>query len=488
MKKIFFYNFLVICALLFVGCTDEFEEINTNNNSPVRVTPQLLLPDIQRDVINTLLGETWGIGNIVIQHTAKNQFVNEDRYLWGEFNSIWTNGYGKLRDVYNIIRLAEENNDQPTKAVALIMKSWIYSLITDTYGDIPYSEAIAAKAGINYPKYDTQEEIYNGIISDLSLANDLLANSSGVVGGDIVYNGNITKWRKLANSLKIRYLIRISKKKNPGSALSEMISDASKFPLFSSNDDNGVYNFKESSPDQFPLYSARVGSFNEFRASKTLLDTLKSMNDPRLKIYYRATPATEGTAQEEFIGIPNGLDDVTSQTYAGGQQNHSRIGSLFFENSITTEGLKIAKGVIMTYAELQFLLAEASAKGWISGDSKMFYENGIKSSFDYYGLSVPTGYFDLQTVKWSGDQQENLNKIGFQKWISFYYQGMEAWFDWRRTGIPVLTPAVSNQNGGKIPVRFIYPFIEQALNGPNRQVAVSRQGGDDINTKMWYLQ
>ena len=95
---------------------------------------------------------------------------------------------------------------------------------------------------------------------------------------------------------------------------------------------------------------------------------------------------------------------------------------------------------------------------------------------------------DKVQIKLTGNADDNLKKIGFQKWISFFYQGMEAWYDWRRTKIPALTPAISNQNGGKIPVRFIYPIIEQGLNGPNRSEAVTRQGGDDINTLMWHLK
>jgi hypothetical protein len=106
----------------------------------------------------------------------------------------------------------------------------------------------------------------------------------------------------------------------------------------------------------------------------------------------------------------------------------------------------------------------------------------------YYSVNMPQGYLDLPQVAFTGDNTEKLKKIGFQKWIAFYFQGMEAWFDWRRTGIPALTPGVSNQNGNRIPVRFIYPIIEQSLNGNNRAEAVTRQGGDDINTKMWYLK
>ena len=479
---------LFVMGISIISCTKDFEEINNNPNGPVEVTAQLLLPDVQRDVISTVLGETWGIGNIVIQHTAKNQFVNEDRYLWGEINGIWNTCYGKMKDVNKIISIGEETGDNGVKAVGMIMRAWMFSLLTDAYGDIPYTEAIKAKEGIYYAKYDSQEEVYNGILSELKTANDLLAGSAGKVGGDIIYGGDLTKWRKLANSLRTRYLIRISSKKSPSNDLKAIVGDPVNNPVFESNTDNAVYIFKSAAPDQFPLYTTRSGSFNEFRASKKLLDTLKSTEDPRLFVFFRPTPATESGATPEYIGIPNGLDDVTAQTYAGGQQNHSRIGALYYEDAITPKGLSIAMGVIMTYAELQFLLAEASAKNWITGNTGDYYQKGVASSFQFYGLQPSAAYLSLPQVALNGNASEDLQKIGFQKWVSFFFQGMEAWFDWRRTRIPSLTPAVSNQNGGKIPVRFIYPIIEQALNGQNRTEAVTRQGGDDINTLMWYLK
>lgn len=478
----------MIISMVTFSCTKDFDQINTNKNAPEKVTSQLLLPDIQRDMMNQVLGESWGIGNIVVQHTAKNQFVNEDRYLWGEINGIWNTSYNKLRDIQNIINAAEETKDNGTKAVALIMRAWMYSLITDAYGDIPYIDAIKAKSGIYYTKYDSQEAVYAGILSDLKNANGLLATTSGVVGGDLIYNGNLTKWRKLANSLRVRYLIRISNKKSPATELTEILSNPSVNPIFENNSDNATFTYKAASPDQFPLFSARSGSFNEFRASKFMLDTLKSLDDPRLKIFFRATPKTEGTANEVFIGLPNGLDDVSALTFAGGPENHSRISANFYENAITAQGLNIAKGIIMTYAELQFLLAEAVSKSWVVGSSNPYYTAGVKASFEFYGLTASTAYLDRNEVKLTENKDENLKKIGFQKWISFFYQGMEAWFDWRRTKIPNLKPAISNQNGGKIPVRFIYPIIEQGLNGPNRIEAVTRQGGDDINTLMWYLK
>lgn len=473
---------------LTIGCTKDFDDININPNAPTTVNSGLLLPQIQRDMMGSILGEAWGIGNIVIQHTAKNQFVNEDRYLWGDLTSIWNNVYDNMRDVNNIIAQSEANGENNYKGIALVMRAWMFSLATDAYGDIPYSDAIKAKEGINYTKYDAQEEIYAGILNDLKEANDLFNPNGEVVAGDLIFAGNVTKWKKLANSLRVRYLVRIAAKKDVKADLQAIISNPTATPLMESIADNGVYTFQATAPDQFPQFSSRIGSFNEFRASKTLLDTLKTLGDPRMSIFFRATPDTEGKPTEVFAGIPNGLNDVDALQYNGGPQFQSRIGALFYESSITTKGISIAKGVIMTYAELQFLLAEATEKGLVSGDAATYYNNGVNGSFAFYGLTAPAGYFDLPQVSYTGDATAKLNKIGYQKWISLFFQGMEAWYDWRRTGIPALTPGASNQNNNQIPVRFRYPVIEQSLNAEGYKGAVSRQGADDLNSKMWYLK
>ena len=479
----------ILLALCVFGCTGDFEEVNTNPNNPLSTTPNLLLTGLERDMMNSLLGEAWGIGNIVIQHTAKNQFVNEDRYLWGELNGIWNAVYDNMRDINNIITQAKETNQANYLGVALTMKSWMFSLATDCYGDIPYSQAAQGKGGMLFPQYDSQEDVYNGILSELAEANTLLAGA-GNISGDLIYGGDVQKWRKLANSLRLRYLMRISDRKDVSADMNAILNDPAGNPVFESNDDHAVYTYQASSPNQFPLFTTRIGSFNEFRASKTLVDYLSGLNDPRLYIYFRPTPATEVTADagdDKYDGIPNGLDDVIAQTYNGGQQFQSRIGPLFYEAANSAQGLEVAKGVIMTYAELQFILAEAREKGLINiGSAETYYLNGISTSFSYYGIDPDAAYFTQSNVAYTGTTEEKLEKIGSQKWAAAYFQGYEAWFDWRRTGYPALEPSVDNQNDDKIPVRFIFPRIEQSLNATNREAAIARQGADDINTKVWW--
>ncbi len=500
----------LVFAVMFtvMACDKNFEEINTNKNVPTAVTPDLLLAGVIRNTINNQVGDAWGIGNIVVQHTAKIQFVNEDRYLWGEQNGIWNTVYGNMRNLQNIIDYAEaavpvQNN---YLGVALIMKSWMFSLATDAYGDIPYTEATKGKTdGIYLTTYDTQETIYDGILADLKKANEILGTSAETLSGDLIYGGgtgSIIKWRKLANSLRLRYLLRISNKKDVSAEMNAILSNPAQNPIFENITDNAVLVYQVSAPNQWPLYTTRVGSFDEFRLSKTMGDVLTSFNDPRLAVFARPTQVSVSAGTPVITGIPNGLEDTQALSYNGGPQNISRVGYTFACLVCNDTGqappvANASRGLLMTYAELQFILAEAREKGLVTtGNAETYYTNGILANVLYYksivpadygiNLDLPADYFTQTGVAYTGDTTEKLTKIATQKWIALFFNGLEAWFDWRRSGLPALTPGSSNLNNDKIPVRFVYPLSEQSLNGPNRAAAVSRQGTDDINTPVWW--
>lgn len=500
----------LIIVLLFsaIACDQDFEEVNLNKNVPTTITPDLLLSGVIRNVINNQVGEAWGIGNIVVQHTAKIQFVNEDRYLWGELNGIWNTVYGNMRNVQNIIDFAQ--NAVPAQnnylGVALIMKSWMFSLATDAYGDVPYSEATKGKSsGIYQTAYDSQETIYEGILADLKRANEILGTSAEAVSGDLIYGGGasaILKWRKLANSLRLRYLLRMSTRKDVSARMQEIIGNPAQNPIFENNADNAALVYQASAPNQWPLYTSRVGSFDEFRLSKTFGDALSALNDPRLRVFARPTQNSVTAGNPVIQGVPNGLEDTQALSFNGGPQNVSRVGYPFAclvcnDAGQTAPAPNVARGLLMTYSELQFILAEARERNIIStGAAATYYTNGIQSNVDYYrsivptdygiNLTLPASYFTQPGVEYSGTSAQRLSKIATQKWIALFFNGLEAWFDWRRSGLPALTPGASNLNGNLIPVRFIYPLSEQSLNSSNRSAAVSRQGADNINTRVWW--
>ena len=505
MKNIRKITLLFVAVLVAGACDKDFEDINNNPNVPTVITPDLLLSGVIKNTLNDQVNEAWSIGNIVVQHTAKIQFVNEDRYLWGERTSIWNSVFGNMRNVKNIIDIAE--NTDPVQnnylGVALVMKSWMFSLATDAHGDIPYTEATQAKSdGVYLTAYDTQESIYAGILADLKKANEILGTSNEPVAGDLLFGGSLGKWKKLANSLRLRYLMRISDKKDVKAEMQAILDNPTANPIFESNDDNAVLVYLASSPNQWPLYTSRVGSFDEFRLSKTLGDVLTNLNDPRLKVFARPTEKSVAAGTPKIEGIPNGLEDTQALSYNGGPLAVSRVG-LVFACLVCNDAGKPApvanasRGLLMTYAELQFILAEAREKDLISsGDAETFYTLGIEANLDYYksitpaeyeiDLTLPADYFTQDEVAYTGTQAVKLAKIGTQKWIALLFNGLEAWYDWRRTNLPVLAPGASNLNNNKIPVRYIYPLAEQSLNGPSREVAVTRQGPDNLNTKVWW--
>ncbi|WP_069658883.1 SusD/RagB family nutrient-binding outer membrane lipoprotein [Arcticibacter eurypsychrophilus] len=485
-SKLLLSYILLNGLVLLAGCTKDFADINDDKNAITIITPDLLLPSVIRSSVNATMGEAWGVGTLVVQQTAKYQFVDDDRYIWGNRDNIWNSFYTNLRDIKKLSELAASSSQPAYEGIALILKSWMFSTITDTYGDAPYSEATAGDQNILKPKYDKQEEIYTGILKDLETANTILSTSASSVGGDLIYQGDILKWRKLANSLRVRNLMRISAKVDVKVKLQAILDNPTVNPLFENNADDGDYSYYAEAPNQFPNYTNRIGGFDEFRLSKTFSDVLQAFGDPRLAIFARPTSASVTAGAPVYVGMPNGLSDTEALKYNGGSNNISRIGSFYYENSITSAGLLVAKGYIMAYPELQFLLAEARLKNLITTTTtaQTYYEHGVSGAFTYLNSTMPSDYLTRNGVIY--DSSNALKQIITQKWISLFYTGLENWFEWRRTGFPVLAAGPDNQNGGRIPVRYKYPLNEQSQNPVNLNEAITRQGPDDINTKVWW--
>jgi hypothetical protein len=382
------------------------------------------------------------------------------------------------------------------------MKSWMFGVLTDIFGDIPYSEATKGKTDENYfPKYDKQEDIYKGILADLEKANTLLGSSNELVRGDILYNGDLTKWKKFANSLRIRAIMRISDRVNPSAALASIVNNANDNPIFTTNNDQAALQHLNSFPNEFPLYYERSGSFIESRLSVTLEKQLKALNDNRIRVFAQPTAASLEKGTPEYFGVPNGITNSDEASYNGGRNNQSVNGLLWAgKESSAVASATASQSMLMSYAELQFTLAEAAEKGFITGDAASFYENGIKASFEYWQSRIPDSftvpqkseivagedYFAQNTVAYTGSREEKLYKIGIQKWIAYYSNGFEAWSEWKRTGIPEIIAGPANANNGKVPVRYVYPFSEQALNKKNYDLAIQQQGPDNINTRVWW--
>lgn len=474
-------KFIIIVSILIVinSCTNDFDEINTNPNQPEVVTPDLILSTVISNTVNrnALIG--WNNGNIVSQLTAKINFTGFDRYDWGSETGIWDNYYGNLPELEIILAISRDELTKNTsyEGIALILKSWIFSGLTDNWGAVPYSEAIKGQTENNFkPVYDSQEDIYNGILADLVTAENLLAQGQPISGGDLLYDGDLSKWRKLANSLRLRYLLRISKKRDVSSEMQQIVTSGM---IFESNADNAVMVYPANSQvDSWPISNGRIGGFDEHRLSLTSENILKQFNDQRLFAWFQPTD-NQDDDPTLFAGMPNGLSEDNASNYNGGANNVSRLNQAFFWESPNS-----VKAPLMKYSELQFILAEAALKGMISGDAETYYENGITASFEFWNVNQDMDIYLAQNgVAYDG----NLETIMTQKWLASFMVGLEAWYDFRRTGFPsFIVPGQDNVNNNQVPVRFLYPSEEQTLNPENYQNAVSTIGGDDINQKGWW--
>ena len=473
MKIIRYTLAFVLVIFAFAGCDKGFEELNKNPNEPTKVPPGLLLADVIRNTGNNLYSTFIGgdMGECWAQHWAKVQYNDEARYIprTSVIEAIWKNFYEDVvADAHQMEKLAAADGNKIAQGAAIVMQAYAYMLLTDFYGNVPFSEAARADEGIFSPKYDNQEDVYNGILELLDQASDLLASREGalIAASDLLYGGDAGKWEKFANSLKFRALMRISGKKDVSADLQALMNK----PLFESNSDDAELVYLTSYPNANPIWETIVyGVRQEFKVNSVLVDMLVNNNDPRLPQYVGKN------ADGEYRGKPSGYFDVPNQDY--NYDNVSPISDYYLQPD--------KPAVFMSYSELLFFMAEAAQRGLISGDAKTYYEQAIKANLEKN--DVGAGYDAYIASSFAAfNPNKALEQIGTQKWLALFCQGTEAWTEWRRTGYPALTPAIDGDID-QIPSRLQYPAIEQSVNGANYKAAVDAQGPDLLTTKIWWM-
>ncbi|MEO0900152.1 MAG: SusD/RagB family nutrient-binding outer membrane lipoprotein [Bacteroidota bacterium] len=459
--------FILLTAVMLTACTANFEEINTNFNQAEEVSGALLLPTVIFDYANLAVNRNFDFGNTMGQYAANYEFNAVDIYQFTSDGRYW-GIYSILQDVKDIETFGMENEDVNYEAIAIILRSLGISQLTDVYGDVPFSQATQAADGVLTPAYDTQESIYNAVMDDLKRASDLI-DVNATVAGDNLFGGDMDAWKRFANSLRLRMLLRSSNAQDNKVAMQEIVDNSSQYPVFESNDHHAVYQYSGSLPDISP-YSLGVGrDYDYYLGVPTthLINTLLDLDDPRLQEWFDPKAGTTdyiGTAPGQTIGDIGRPGDFASKAAS------------FFNISD-----KIT-GIFLSASEVQFILAEAVQAGMITGDAKTYYENGVSLSFDQWSVDMPADY--LTTTAPYSDSDETL---ATQKWLSLYNNSVQGWLDWKRTGLPSFIQAgPGNVNGDKIPVRLMYPALEQSVNGSNYQDAASNIGGDDINSRVWW--
>lgn len=493
-----------IVALLLFGCTKNFDEINTNPNAPKVVPSTSLLTAAQKTLMDDIYDEWWNgrFGMLLSQYWSQNNYSDEDRYNFrdGTNNGYWRSIYTDVMDLNEVIRL---NTDAETKnqmlaygdnvnqiAVAKILKAWAMHIVTDTWGDVPYSQAFKGQSGIPSPAYDSQESIYNDLLLELKWCNDNIdVDKPGPTSGDVIYGGDMTKWKKFANSLRMRIALRASKV--PGFNSYAKVLAAYNDGAFTSNDDVAAFKYVGSGVNVAPMYNAYyIEARTDFAVTSQfigLLDGSAPLNaaqnnpflgisDPRLPIY-AAPRATDGT----FTGVPYGMEDTYTKTY--GAQGASWPGERFLSADFSC--------ILMDYAEVCFILSEVNT--W----DQAWYTKGVEASLNYWGVASADASAYIGAIP--AANQENVLT---QKYIALYSQGIQGWAEYRRTGYPkiLVQPGMITGKDAKgaasyeftpirgsiIPRRMYYPVQEQTLNATNYAAAKVAMGGDDFTTNMWW--
>jgi hypothetical protein len=479
MKK---YITLLLLALggSMVSCTDGFEELNTDPNRIERISPGTLLNPIVYELaaFNTNRADAFTFDIMQVSLPFPSVSGGVHRYVVSESagNSTWTTYYRWLANIREMRLAAVAAQDPNYEAVALTLNAWVYATLTDCFGDVPMTEASRAEEGILYPKFDTQQAIYTQLLDDLDVANGLFdANKSMSYGSDLLYNNSALSWRRFCNSLRMRLLLRVSKRPemNAPTRLAAMINDPTKYPVFTQNSEAAILKINGVAPNVSPW--GRAIDFTTTRAAAAyFIDNLNTWSDPRLPKFSTQARAQMGNSTIGYKGIPS--------AYSGSDGQFQYVPSNLNVALVTAKVDVPMSSVLMTYAEVEFIKAEAAQKGYTAANARTHYEQGVRAAIEQWGAVVPATYFQNAAAAYNG----TLERIMLQKYYALFFNDYQQWFEYRRTGLPVLPRGQDLQNGGVMPVRFKYPLVMQTNNGTNYRTAVENMGGDDVNTKVWW--
>jgi len=540
-------SILLLTLFVFTACEKQLlrqDELLQKRDALETASPNLLLSSIIQQSAFAYQAEG-GVDNETLAATV--QYMQGNRSSDDNIYKNFTKPKGDLYGITGPIKLVQASIDNVHKlglksyeGIFLIFKSLLWSTATDLYGNIYYTEGLRGQDGILFPKFDDQKDIYPALIQNLKDATQLLTEGTDVIDKtyDILYGGDKTKWIKFANSLRLRLLMRASK--NLPNAAAEIAAIAA-LPLMSAVADNASIPYLAGDRTyNWPMsYDGYSDNFMIYRPSKTLVDTLKSLNDERLKVWV-APIEKPWTNKVDSTNITSGNRTITQKgftyTYTWEYIDRSKPGikaaSGFIVDSLTiyagyTAGMyenvlaangsydfpttifnykiskfskllneksnPLLKACMLQADEVQFLLAEAAVKGYISvANAETYYKNGVTLALSRWGEPLPSNYFTNVNAKFpaTGTDNQKLAKIGLQKWLGLFMMGVEAYSDFRRTRLPAIELNGELINGlHQFPLRFRYPETEMSNNATNYQIAIGKlDKGDTEFSKMWLIQ
>ena len=484
---------VIVASMAATACKTDLTGLNTNPNSPTSAPATSLFSNATQATMTRWNGSftTLSMTSLFAQHIAQVQYVDEDRghIRPTTVDAFYAGAYtAELEDYQKVQGQGKAANNANIWGPAAVMQSWVFQNLTDILGDIPYSEALKGDAGGPLkPKYDDQKDIYYGLLKTLTDASAAMKTASGEGFGsaDLIYKGDAAKWVKFANSLRARMALRMSNA-DAAKAAAEL-SAAFSAGVMTSNADNAMLAWPGDGVFDNP-WASNFATRDDHRVSKTLLDTMNLLNDPRVRIYAQPTKADA----TKWTGLQNGLDNVTVTPFFN---TTSRPGAIFYPGTTTygtfgTSAGKKTPSYILTYAEVEFMAAEAAERG-LGGQSgaAAHYNAGVTASIKQWGGSDADAatYLARPGVTYVAGAS-GLKQIGLQKWISLFTQGTEAWSEWRRTGNPATIKMGPSAYPDvlQVPRRLLYASNEQSVNAASLAAAIARQGADLTSTRVWW--
>lgn len=483
MKKIIIS--LSLLGLVATSCVDENDAYNEDHDRSYDVGAGVLLTNAQKELADQMTTPSVNLNvfRYFSQYWAATQYTTESRYRV-KTRSIPDNHWSNLyRDVLGNLEsakaaIAKESNPGTYDAadwtakqknkLAIIEIQEIYTLqiLVDTFGDIPYSQAL--NPNIVLPIYDNDETIYPQLILRLNQAiSDLDTAGSSFDSGDYIYGGDVTSWKLFANSLKLKIGINLA---DVNSTLAKTtVESAVTSGVITSNSENALFHYSLAAPNYNPVFANLVASGrNDFVPASTIVDAMNTVNDPRRASYFT------------MIG----------GNYVGGDYGYANTYSSF---SHVSDQIKAADapGVLMEATEVNFLLAEAAERGYnVGGTAETHYNAAIESSFNFWGLTAADAatYLSNPDVAYTTAAGTWKEKIGKQAWIALFNRGFESWTSWRRLDAPLLVAPASAypEAENTVPKRLTYPINEQTVNGANYTAAASAIGGDKLANKVFW--
>lgn len=493
MKKNFLKSFIVISAGIFflggTGCRklEDFGDINVNPNGSPDVLTSALLTNVQAGLGGNVADLNTGH---YAQIFAEPQYPGNSLYVLPNFNSAGLYS-GPLMDLQTIItkntdpatagRVVTEGANASQIAIARILKAYYFWTITDRWGDVPYFDALKGTANLT-PKYDSQELIYKDLLKELKEAKNQFDAAGAIVKGDIIYNGDISKWQKLSNTLRMLISMRMSKVyPNDGGLADLEFTDAINSPegFIDNNSKNFTLVYPSNPNFRNSFYNFSLSADNG--TSKTLTDLMGALSDTRGTAFYSSS-----------VGVPYGLSSTAPS------------GVTYGKIMSTTWHAVAAPIVIINAASALLAKAEAIQRGWITGDAKAAYDAGVTASFEQWGVAMPSNYLTTGPANFNSGvgvasiggvsvpgssalTPTALSRIHLQQFIAFYPSGIQVWSNWRRTGVPNLQPTINARGGSGIVRRYVYGPTEENLNGEQLKIAIAAiPGGDDQDSRVWW--